>query len=426
MRGVLMWRSNTWWLLAGATFVVLTQPVLASQSATIDLQQAVSRTLARNPTLMAIGYQIDVEQGRVTQSQLRPNLELGVMVENVLGSGEFDGVDAAETTLSLAWILERGKVEHRVSAARAGVSLVESEIEIRRLDIVAETARLFLASLANQERLIRVQEAVSLAENTVAVVAARVQAARTPDAELARAEAQLASIRLAEEDLEHEFLTSNHQLAAQWGETLPDFKRVAGNVHVLPYPVDFPGLLAKLEDNPDLTRFLTEERLHEARLRLEQANARPDWRVNVGIRRFELSDDQAFVAGITIPLAMRNLNQGRIAQAQANLAKTAADRTATRSQIETQLFALHQGLLHSLHRTTTLREMVLPRMEKALVDTQSAYTAGRYGYFELQIVQQEVLNTRAALVDASIDAHMHVIEIERLTGSAMPTQFAQP
>jgi cobalt-zinc-cadmium efflux system outer membrane protein len=233
-------------------------------------------------------------------------------------------------------------------------------------------------------------------------------------------------MQLAREDVEHELVTSNHRLAAQWGETQPDFTEVSGNVLALPTPEDFQSLLARIERNPDLSRYLTEQRLREAELRLAQANAKPNWRISAGIRRLERSDDQAFVAGITIPLAMRNRNQGRVAGARARLSKADADRRATRVQIETQLFALYQGLQHSLHRALALRDAVLPRVEQALTNTQRAYASGRYGYFELQLVQAEVLDARTALVEASIDAHEHVIEIERLTGTTMSSADVHP
>ena len=134
-----MWVSLTrlvgaWCLLVFASVVGLTQSVLAGEAAAIDMEEAITRTLARNPTLVAFGYQIEIQQARLTQSQLRPNPELGVLVENVFGSGEYEDADGAETTLSLGWVLERGKLEHRIAAARAGVSLYESEAEIQRLE----------------------------------------------------------------------------------------------------------------------------------------------------------------------------------------------------------------------------------------------------------------------------------------------------
>jgi cobalt-zinc-cadmium efflux system outer membrane protein len=402
------------------------QTVSTSGQAALNLGAAVARTLQTNPQLIAFGYQIHAQQGRLQQSELKPNLQLGLLVENALGSGDFEGFDSAETTLSLAWVLERGKRESRIDAARAGISLLESEAEIQRLDAAADTARVFLDTLALQERLARTDDAVILAEETAAAVQKRVQAGRTPAAELARAEAELARIRLDREDIEHELRTSHRRLAAQWGETQPDFVRVNGDVHKLPAPDAYASLLARLEQNPDLSRYLSERRLREAELRLAEARAKPNWQLTAGIRRLERSDDQAFIAGITIPLTTRNRNEGRIAEAHARLAMTDADRTATRVQIETQLFALYQELQHSLRRTTTIREEILPRIEQALKDTERAYASGRYGYFELRVVQAELLDTRAALVESSIDAHRQVIEIERLTGTTVTSLVPHP
>ncbi|MFK7974505.1 MAG: TolC family protein [Halioglobus sp.] len=423
-----MWLSLTRLVGALCLLVIasLAPTVSANENTTIDLEEAVARTLARNPMLVAFGFQIQMQQARVMQSRLRPNLELDVQVENVLGSGEYEGADAAETTLSLGWVLERGALEHRVAAARAGVSFFESEAEIQRLDITAQTARMFLTCLANQDRLAQTKKAVGLAEKTVKAVKERVNAGRTPDADLARAEANLARVRLIQDDVEHELNTSNYQLSAQWGEFVPSFSKVTGDIQRLPTPADFSSLLSQIDNNPSLSRYLTQKRLHEAGLRLEQAKSKPSWRLNAGIRHMELTGDNAFVAGITIPLATRNRNQGRIAEARAKIAMTDANRAATRLQIESQMFAVYQALQYSLHRAKTLRKEILPRVEKALADAQKAYEIGRYDYSVLQLLQSEVLDTRTALMEARIEAHAYVIEIERLTGTVMPSLVGQP
>ena len=402
------------------------QTVSTSDQAGLNLDTAVARTLESNPRLIAFGYQIQAQQGRLQQSELKPNLEFDLLVENALGSGDFEGIDGAETTLSLGWVLERGKRERRIDAARASISLLETEAQIQRLDAAAETARAFLDTLALQERLIRTEDAVMLAEQTAAAVQKRVQAGRTPAADLARAEAELARMRLDREDIEHELRTAHRRLAAQWGEIQPGFTRVNGDVHQLPVPDAYASLLARLEQNPDLSRYLNEKRLREAELRLAEARAKPNWRLTAGVRRLEQGDDQAFIAGITIPLTTRNRNQGEISEARARLAMTDADRDATRVQIETQVFALYEELKYSLHRAATIREEILPRIERALEDTERAYAAGRYGYFELRVVQAELLDTRTALVESSIDAHRHVIEIERLTGTTVTSSVTYP
>ncbi len=406
--------------------LIVTHIAAASTASSIDLEDAVDQTLASNPELVAFGYQIQAQQGRLIQTKVKPSAELGIVVENALGSGDYKGVDGTETTLSLGWVLERGKREAYVSAARAGVSALEAQKEIHRLDVIARTAYLYLENLEYQERLRLSHEATALAEQTVDTVRTRVTAGRAPTADLARAEAELARVRLAAEDINHELKTARRWLAAQWGSPQADFSKVLGDPHQLPSPGSFTSLLEEVDRNPNLSALLSQRRLREAELHSAKAQAKPDWRFNAGIRRLELTDDNAFVAGVFIPLTSGDSNRGLIAEARANLNLAEADRSATRLQIETQLFAVYQALEHSLHRSVTLREDVLPRLEKAALETQRAYKTGRYSYYELQMIQTELIATRTDLVDAAIDAHQRLIEIERLTGAAMPSAAQNP
>ena len=132
--------------------IVRAESGLVGDGQMIGLNEAVARTLARNPELVAFGYQLQAQDGRVLQAGLAPNPELSLTVENALGTGEFSGIDGAETTLSIAWILERGVRQRRLETARAGVSLLEVEADIMRLDAAAETARLFFSCLSSQAR----------------------------------------------------------------------------------------------------------------------------------------------------------------------------------------------------------------------------------------------------------------------------------
>ena len=358
----------------------------------LSLDQAVSRTIERNPGLVAFGYQIKAQQGRVLQSGLEPNPELSLLIENGLGTGEFGGLSGAETTLSLAWVLEREKRDRRVDAAQAGALGFEVEAEIRRLDAAAETAKIFLQSLAEQERLLWAKSAVTLSRQTMEAVQRRVKAGKTPKADLARAEADLAQSELEREDVEHVLQTAYRRLAAQWGEIEPDFLSVSGAIYKLPTPEPYSDLRARINQNPDLGRYLSEQRLLQAELRLTEAMAVPSWRVSAGLRRLERTD---------------------------------VDKKAVRIRVETQLFTVYQELLHSLHRARTMREVIIPLTEQAFTDTKRAYELGRYGYLEWRAVQQELLAARAALVEASVDALHSVIEIERLTGVSLSSSAAE-
>lgn len=416
-----MWRSTTRISTCLCVCVLSTQAPAQTGPPepvpSLELGDALARTMDRNPGLVAAGHEIEAAEGRLEQAGLRPNPELDVSVEDVLGTDPFAGVDSAETTVTLGWVLERGVRERRVDAARAGVSLREVEVEIVRLDAAAETARRFVECLAYEARLTRADEAVRLAEETVDYVRERVAAGGAPEAELARARADLARAELRREDYEHELESAYHRLSAQWGETSPGFESVRGDVQTLPDSEPFETLLARVEGNPELARFMSEQRVDESRLRLARARSRPSWRVSAGVRRFERTDDVALVGNVTIPLPLRNRNQGRIAETRAEAARTQARADAARVRIETELFVLYQELRHDLQLAERLRADVIPALETALADTRRAYELGRYGYLELRAVQGELLEARSDLLEAAINAHRIVIEIERLTGT---------
>ena len=150
--------------------------------------------------------------------------------------------DALETTISIAWVLDQARRKERINVGQAGVALRASEANIARIDSATETTRIYLNCLANQERLTSANEAIALAKETIVSVEKRVQAGRAPAAELARSQANIESKKLDRGDVLHELSICYHRLAAQWGATEPEFKRVAGKINKLPNFTSFASL----------------------------------------------------------------------------------------------------------------------------------------------------------------------------------------
>jgi outer membrane protein, heavy metal efflux system len=408
LAGACMWLSV---LGSAATFA---QP--AASPPDLSLIEALARTLERNPELVTLGFGQQGAEGQLQQSRLRPNPDLHIAVQDVLGTDSYQALDSAETTVSLEWVLERGVRQRMIDAAQSGLEAYVAEVEVHRLDEAAETARRYVECLLLQARLLTRAEGVRLAEQTVGAVRRRVDATRAPQAELARAEAELARAEILQEDVEHELLSAYRELSAQWGQTTPDFATVAGDIGPLPKLEPLEAIIARVDGNPALLRFASQQRLDAAQLRLEEARSRPSLRVSGGFRRFEATDDQALVAGLTVPLAWKNRNQGRIAEARANVARTGAETAAARVDIETSLFVLYQELKHDVEVSGRLARDIIPRIETALDGTRRLFEAGGYSYLELALVQSQLLNAREEQLSVAADAHTLVIEIERLTG----------
>lgn len=65
---------------------------------------------------------------------------------------------------------------------------------------------------------------------------------------------------------------------------------------------------------------------------------------------------------------------------------------------------------------TTLKDAVIPRYEEALTEIRRAYDLGSASYLDRLQVQEELLAARSDLAETSIQAHLDIIEIERITG----------
>lgn len=409
------------WILLFSSTALFAEPTINrtthnSNVKSINLHNAIDKTFKHNPALRAFNYALKAQSGRELQAGFAASPKVNLTIEDALGSGPFSGFDNAQITLGIAWVLE-GKIRQNYThVARAGTSSLSIEASIKRLDAAAETARLYIINLANQARMRNAVKTVSLAKQTVSEVRKRVAAGRAPNAELARAKAELARRQLALEDIEHELRTAIQLLAAQWGETSPQFLEVRGNIFNLPDSLSVGALKTRFERSPNFTRLISEKRLMQAELTLAKSLSDPEWHVNVGLRRYETTNDQALVAGISIPFGERSRNSGGIIEAREKLSQTIAQQDVLRVRFEASIYVLSEKLQHSLHRVNTYRNDIVPQLEKALEETRRAYQLGRYGYLEWHSVQSDLLNARSALVEASIDAHLNMIEIERLTG----------
>lgn len=399
---------------------------LNTDSGGISLHSAIYKTFEHNPELRSFNFALKAQSGRQFQAGLAASPELSFTIEDALGSGEFNSMDNAQATLSIAWVIEGDIRQGYIDVSNADVNSLNIEAESKRLDVAAQTARLYLSCLANQARMRNADETVKLAKDTVAAVKKRVAAGRSPEAELARAKAEVSRRQLEQEDIVHELSSSIRMLAAQWGVTRPVFTQVEGDIFSLPAILSFEALVAQLEQSPEFIRLLAEKRLKQAQLSLAKSQSDAEWRVNLGVRHFETTNDQALVAGISIPFGERSRNTGRIIEARENLSQMQAREDELRVRYETTLYVISQELQHSLHRLESYRKQIIPQLEKALKETRRAYKLGRYSYLEWRSVQSDLLDARSALIEASIDAHTKVIEIERLTGMPMAQVSTQP
>lgn len=391
----------------------------------LTLQSAIRAALANNPALLGFTYQARAAEARTQQAALRPATEFSSTLENVLGTGDNRRLNSAEATFALSQAIEMGgKRDARISATAAARSSIDTDRQAAQLDVLADVTRRFIAVAEHQERLRLAKTATALAEQLVAGADRRVRAAKSPHAELDRANIALSRTRLEEQRAVVELETSRLQLAALWGESHAlingqPFGDIRADLYVLPEIGDFAELTQRLAQNPDALRFASEARLRDAELRLAATLQKPDVTLGVGIRRLQATKDQALVASFSIPLFSSRRADGFVAEAQANRDLVDTERREALLKAQTTLFELHQELRHAVVEATALKTQILPKMEEAMKETEYAFQRGRYSYLELVDAQREYLAQQQALIEASANAHTLRTEIERLTNAPL-------
>jgi cobalt-zinc-cadmium efflux system outer membrane protein len=406
---------------------VAVSPLAVAGSANPDgdltLARAIDAALSGNPDLRASTYELSAGQARLLQAGLRRNPDIGLELENFAGSREFNGTDSLETTLSLSQVVELGgKRSLRQSVAEHDLEGITIEQRARELDVLAEVTRRFIDVVVAQERVEFASQASTLAGNTVDAIDARVRAGRSPEAE--RSRARVASTRATVElrQAESELRSARFALAATWGGEEPAFVSAKAQLFDLPKIDTIAALLERVDQAPDFLRFASLERQRDAELQLARAQARPDLTFSLGVRRLQATNDNALVAGFAMPIGVFDRNQGGIREAQVRVEQTSAQRDAARVIARSNLLSLHQELGAARLRFETLRNDAVPQAELALEQTRGGYTRGRFSFLELVSVQEELLALRAASIDAAADYHRMLVEIERLTGTALAQQ----
>ncbi|GMU76943.1 MAG: hypothetical protein AMXMBFR45_24340 [Gammaproteobacteria bacterium] len=411
--------------LAAALHAAPTQAAEAAPPLT--LRQAVDAALAGNPELAAFAFELRAQDARTRQAALRPPLEASLEAENVLGTGDAKGTDNAEFTFALSRVVELGgKRDARIAAAQAGLGALDVERQARQLDVLAEVTRRFITLAARQEQLRLARTGRELAEQTLTASERRVKAAKSPHVELDRAHIALDRAQLTERRAGVDLETARKQLAALWGESQAviagqPFGEVRADLFTMAPTGEFEALRARLAASPDLLKFASEARLRDAELRLAATLRKPDLTLGGGIRRFEGSNDQAFVASVSLPLFSGRRAESFVAEAQANRRRVDAGRRAAEVKATAALFELHHQLRQAVVEADTLRDDMLPRVEEAVTEARYAYDRGRYSYLELVDAQREYLAVQAARIEAAADAHNLQAEIERLTSAPLTT-----
>jgi outer membrane protein, heavy metal efflux system len=391
-----------------AVALVSSQAALAEP---ITLAQAIEAAQGNSPRIAAAEARVAAAEARARQAGVAPNPEVSVEVENFAGNGPFRRFDSTETTLALSQRLEVGGQRSARRAVAAGERDVAALALVReRADLVRDVELAFAELVAANDRAVLARDNSAQAATLGNTARLLVEAGRDPPLRQLRADAELAEARAAEVEAFSALVAARQALS-----TLV----VSDDAELSAIPVQgaVPVVRGSDADFASIDERVAEaERLAaNARITLARSAATPDITVSGGIRRFNDGRDTAFVAGVSLPIPIRDRNRGGIEAAQAD--GNAATFDVQRVRAEARRDRLQAAMLVDAaeQRLAALAGPGLGQAEEAVRLARIGYNAGRFSLLDLLDAQRALTTARLSIIDARLDRARAVVALNRAT-----------
>lgn len=375
---------------------------------TLTLEQAIRQSVAHSPQGEAAAARVEVLEAARAAADTKPAPTIEGTVENIgtAGFNQFQ-VDATYNQR-----IERGgKRQARIELAEGDIGVAQAEALIRRLDLAKQVQALYVEVQSAALDLELAKSRVEIAETLQKEVKRRVDDARDPLFAGTRARTQLAEAKVDLELAEHALEAAKIRLALLTG-TDPDGFSVTTSGFLEPQPA-----LAGVDDiaSIDLALFEARNRRADANIELQDANARTDPTVFGGPRIFG-SGDVALIAGVSLPLPNRALNQANRDRAAAEKRQVEADFAVERFERRREIGLAIERVEEARREAEAIRTRVVPGAEQTLREVRAGYNRGGFTFLDVSTAQSALHDARERMVDALTEYHRAKVDLDRLAG----------
>ena len=385
----------------------------ASYTEGVTLGEAVGRALRFSPAVQAAQIEIDARRAENMQAGLRPNPGLAGEVQNV-------GQDEQQATLELSQLIELGgKRLKRIRAAELEVGVAAWDYEAARLRVASNTAQAFVDVLACQSRIDVLTDLVAVSKKLAGAAAERVQAGGANPVEAKRAQIEIARAK-GELSAENALVkVAKQRLANNWGSENADFGWAEGQLtstNHLPSPGE---LSVHLDSNPDVARWATEMTRRKALVNLARANAVPDLTIGAGVSRLESGDETGAILNLSVPIPLRNRNQGNIAAAETRIFKGHRESLSAKIDVRAVFLEAYGRLVAAAEKLEALEKEVLPAAQEVYEATSTGYAEGKFALLNVLDAQRTLFATRLEIINVRADFQKAKVQIEALIGRGL-------
>ena len=401
--------------LALGVAAAFVSPASFAQPAVLTIDQAVERALDAAPELRASVELRRAAAGALAQASVRPNPTAQFEAENFAGSDPFNGLGGGEYSYSFGQRIERGgKRAARISIADAEGDLARIDQVRTELDVITEVRSVYVEAMAATAQFAVAQEQEEIGRALVDAVNRRVASARDPEAALLRVKARAAELD-ANRDLARQAMElSRRRLASYWSGNGDAF--TVDTAPLFAEPEEIHVFEAGIAESPDAALLAANEARAGAALRLEQANAKQDPTISLGVRHLAGDDAVAGILSFSMPIALFDTNRGAIARARAERNRAEWQKRGGLMRLERELATVSGRHLAASAEARAIRDNIIPQAEAALASARRGFQRGGFTYLDVIEAQRALADLRLREIATLARLRQAEIALDRLTG----------
>ena len=385
------------------------QPVVTPATMTLESIEAIA--LGSHPAISEARARVQATRGQYLQAGLPFNPVMQYQSEEV-GNEQSSGLHSVTVSQQIVTANKLGLAQQVQAQA---IQRQQAELRIAELQVLTRIRAAFAQAIVAQRRAQLADQLVELAEKSLQSVQALLDADEVSKIALLQADVEAEQARITAVNAAIELRANLRTLAAAAGIPDQPLGPLAGEP--AEHLVDAPWETLAQEiaaTSPELAAAGSELERARWALRLACAQITPNVTGQMGVGYDAATDDTFAVVGISVPLPLRNRNQGNIRTARANIAAASAAIERTQLSLDGRLAAAVARYETARNRYERFQNSVIPNAEETFELSRKAFEAGETDFLQLLTAQRTLFTTRLSILDALAQANTAIAEIEGL------------
>jgi cobalt-zinc-cadmium efflux system outer membrane protein len=374
----------------------------------LSAEDAVGIAVWNNPQLRADLATIGLAEADLIDAGLLRNPRLDVLIP--VGAKPFELL--LNLPVEVFWQRPRRVAASQQALDQLAQSLIQNGLN------TARDARWAHADVVQaMERTAVAKQSAELRERVSQLTEARLRAGDIGELETIAAKTESASAAEQFVRFEHDVQLATERLRATLGFSV---ERPSLRVDSLPAKTELPppieALLKKaMEARPDL---------RAAELAIATATKRAKWeRSRILVLSAQLSSKEVGTNGVltgpgaSFELPIFNRNQGFIARADAEVEVASRQYVALKQRVALEVAEAREQLVQALAALKTVREQVLPPLQRAVALAEDQYKKGDVAYLFVLEQNRGLIDAQLRIVDSEAAIRRAQAQLERSVGS---------